>query len=65
MHRPTREKILSQARTHVFYGWSMRPGSWDRNEEWTDEDVEIYRAEYKRLEPEYLKDFIVYNGSTK
>jgi hypothetical protein len=46
-HRPTRAFIQAQAQDHVAYGWSARPGTWDRNIEWTDEDTAIYVVEYR------------------
>jgi hypothetical protein len=45
-HRPTAEFIREQARDHVAYGWSSRPGTNDRNIVWTDEDTATYMHEY-------------------
>lgn len=46
-HRPTPAFIREQARDHVAYGWTSRPGTFDRNIDWTDEDTATYMAEYR------------------
>jgi len=45
--RPTFRFIQEKARDHVAYGWSARPGTWDRNINWTEADTETYMAEYR------------------
>ena len=48
-HRPTLAFIKEQARDHVAYGWSARPGSWDHNMVLTDDDTIEYLKEYRRV----------------
>jgi hypothetical protein len=46
-HRPTPEFIREQARDHVGYDWTSRPGTINRNIVWTDEDTATYMDEYR------------------
>ena len=45
-HRPTVAFIKSQAEDHVAYGWTSRPGTFNRDIVWTDEDTETYMKFY-------------------
>lgn len=46
-HRPTPEFVREQARDHVAYGWSPRPGTWNRDIVWTEEDTQAYMDAYR------------------
>lgn len=50
--RFTREQIREKARDHVAYGWSPRPGTHNREMDWTPEDSVIYREEYDKAKAE-------------
>lgn len=50
--RPTKEFIREQARDHIAYGWGPGPGSTDRSNVWTPEDVALYMDEYRTAKKE-------------